>query len=134
MRPLHGSKPACLGQPSRRQAEGVDGSSDASSGHAQWQLSRGLLNPARADGASEPRSVRCAACAQVTAINLGGYLVAFFGVCWYNYNKLQAMKAKQAAAASSAALAKEDTAEEASLLGGGKAQAGLTKSPRQASP
>ena len=39
---------------------------------------------------------------QVTAINLGGYLLAFGGVCWFNYTKLQNMKAKQAAAAASA--------------------------------
>lgn len=32
----------------------------------------------------------------VTSINLGGYMVAFLGVCWYNYRKLQNMKKKQA--------------------------------------
>lgn len=32
-------------------------------------------------------------------MNLGGYLIAFGGVCWYNFNKLQAMKARQAAQA-----------------------------------
>ena len=32
--------------------------------------------------------------AQVTRVNLGGYLIAFFGVCWYNYKKLQAMQAR----------------------------------------
>ena len=37
--------------------------------------------------------------AAVTPINLGGYLLAFLGVCWYNYRKLQNMKAKQAATA-----------------------------------
>ncbi len=26
---------------------------------------------------------------QVTRINLGGYSLAFAGVCWYNYKKLQ---------------------------------------------
>ena len=31
----------------------------------------------------------------VTSINLGGYMVAFLGVCWYNYRKLQNMKKKQ---------------------------------------
>ena len=36
---------------------------------------------------------------QVTQVNLGGYLIAFGGVCWYNYGKLQSMKAKQAASA-----------------------------------
>ena len=36
---------------------------------------------------------------QVTSVNLGGYLIAFGGVCWYNYKKLQAMKARQAAQA-----------------------------------
>ena len=67
---------------------------------------------------------------QVTAINLGGYLVAFLGVCWYNYKKLQGMKAKQAAAASSAAQAKE-ASEESSLLG----KNSLNKSPnRHATP
>ena len=40
---------------------------------------------------------RCAV--QVTSVNLGGYLIAFGGVCWYNYKKLQAMKARQAAQA-----------------------------------
>lgn len=28
---------------------------------------------------------------QVSAINLFGYLIAFLGVCWYNYKKLQAV-------------------------------------------
>lgn len=37
--------------------------------------------------------------AAVTSINLGGYLLAFLGVCWYNYTKLQSMKAKQASQA-----------------------------------
>ena len=32
---------------------------------------------------------------QVTAINLGGYLLAFGGVCWFNYTKLQTMKVMQ---------------------------------------
>lgn len=32
---------------------------------------------------------------QVTSLNLGGYLIAFAGVCWYNYKKLGAMRAKQ---------------------------------------
>lgn len=36
---------------------------------------------------------------QVTQVNLGGYLIAFGGVCWYNYKKLQAMKARTTAAA-----------------------------------
>lgn len=36
---------------------------------------------------------------QVTSVNLGGYLIAFGGVCWYNYKKLQAMKTRQAAQA-----------------------------------
>ena len=30
--------------------------------------------------------------AEVTRINLGGYLLAFMGVCWYNYQKLQGIK------------------------------------------
>ena len=30
--------------------------------------------------------------AEVTRINLGGYLLAFGGVCWYNYQKLQGIK------------------------------------------
>ena len=34
----------------------------------------------------------CGSCVQVTAINLGGYLLAFGGVCWFNYTKLQNMK------------------------------------------
>jgi len=33
--------------------------------------------------------------AKVTSINLGGYLIAFGGVVFYNYTKLQAMQAKQ---------------------------------------
>jgi len=37
--------------------------------------------------------------AAVTGINLGGYLLAFVGVCWYNYQKLQGMKAKAQATA-----------------------------------
>lgn len=32
-------------------------------------------------------------------MNLGGYMLAFGGVCWYNYKKLQAMKARTVAAA-----------------------------------
>ena len=36
---------------------------------------------------------------QVTSVNLGGYMIAFGGVCWYNYKKLQAMKVRQAAQA-----------------------------------
>ncbi|CAL5221974.1 g4256 [Coccomyxa viridis] len=34
--------------------------------------------------------------AQISGLSLGGYGVAFSGVCWYNYTKLQAMQAKQA--------------------------------------
>ena len=34
----------------------------------------------------------------VTALNLGGYLLAFLAVCWYNYRKLQDMKAAAALA------------------------------------
>ena len=30
--------------------------------------------------------------AEVTRVNLGGYLLAFGGVCWYNYQKLQGIK------------------------------------------
>lgn len=68
----------------------------------------------------------------MTAINLGGYLIAFFGVCWYNYKKLQGMKARQAAAAASAAAAKEAPDEASSLLG--KNGAGLNKSPNRSTP
>jgi hypothetical protein len=32
--------------------------------------------------------------APVTFLNLAGYTVAFLGVCWYNYTKLSAAKAK----------------------------------------
>ena len=46
---------------------------------------------------------------QVTSVNLGGYLIAFGGVCWYNYTKLQAMKVRQAA---QAAAQKADLEEE----------------------
>jgi hypothetical protein len=28
----------------------------------------------------------------VTSLQLGGYAVAFLGVCWYNYQKIQAAK------------------------------------------
>jgi len=38
--------------------------------------------------------------APVSALNLGGYSVAFFGVLWYNASKLRAMAATAAAAAS----------------------------------
>ena len=65
---------------------------------------------------------------QVTAINLGGYLIAFLGVCWYNYKKLQGMKARQAAAAS-AAQAKGEVSEENPLLG----KNSLNKSPARTS-
>ena len=58
---------------------------------------------------------------QVTAINLGGYLLAFLGVCYYNYQKLQNMKARQAAASSSAAAAKQE--EQMPLVKGGKSPA-----------
>lgn len=30
----------------------------------------------------------------VTQVNLAGYLIAFLAVCWYNYQKLQKVKAK----------------------------------------
>ena len=33
---------------------------------------------------------------QISALSLGGYGIAFSGVCWYNYIKLQAMQARQA--------------------------------------
>ncbi|KAK9834440.1 hypothetical protein WJX74_001775 [Apatococcus lobatus] len=32
----------------------------------------------------------------VSGLNLFGYLIAFLGVCWYNYRKLQNMKRRQA--------------------------------------
>ena len=34
---------------------------------------------------------------QLSSIGLGGYGLAFSGVCWYNYTKIKAMKAKQEA-------------------------------------
>jgi hypothetical protein len=37
--------------------------------------------------------------APVTAINLGGYLIAFAAVLWYNYSKIQSAMAEKAAAA-----------------------------------
>ena len=40
----------------------------------------------------------------MSALNLGGYLVAFLAVCWYNYKKLQTMK--------SASKAKEATVQQ----------------------
>lgn len=54
------------------------------------------------DVTSCPPTLTKAPVMQVTAINLGGYLIAFGGVCWFNYTKLQNMKAKQAAAAANA--------------------------------
>jgi hypothetical protein len=49
---------------------------------------------------SEDNSIHASAIfAQVTKINLGGYSLAFVGVCWYNYKKLQGMKARTTAAA-----------------------------------
>jgi len=36
----------------------------------------------------------------VTVLNLAGYSVAFLGVCWYNYQKLNAAKAKAVSAKS----------------------------------
>jgi hypothetical protein len=35
--------------------------------------------------------------APVTFLNLAGYTVAFLGVCWYNYTKLNQAKAKATA-------------------------------------
>ena len=35
--------------------------------------------------------------AQLSVIGLGGYGLAFGGVCFYNYTKIKAMKAKQEA-------------------------------------
>ena len=45
---------------------------------------------------------------QVTSVNLGGYMIAFGGVCWCNYKKLQAMKARQAAQAAAQKADMED--------------------------
>ena len=58
-------------------------------------------------------------CCQVTSVNLGGYLIAFGGVCWYNYKKLQAMKARQAAqtAAQKADLEEKPVTERTPLNG-----------------
>ena len=58
---------------------------------------------------------------QVTSVNLGGYLIAFGGVCWYNYQKLQSMKARQAAQAAAQKADLEDkpvTVTERSALNG----------------
>jgi len=41
----------------------------------------------------------------VSALNVSGYLLAFLGVCWYNYQKLQAVKE-----ASKSTIAKPDEA------------------------
>ena len=57
--------------------------------------------------------------AKVSALNLGGYLVAFGGVCWYNYQKFQAMQAKQR---EKEAALKSSDAESKSLLNGNGAQ------------
>ncbi|KAK9819643.1 hypothetical protein WJX72_000664 [[Myrmecia] bisecta] len=56
---------------------------------------------------------------KVSPINLGGYLIAFFGVCFYNFQKLQAMKAKQQAQmlAAAAQKAREEDDEKGLLLG-----------------
>ena len=47
-------------------------------------------------------------CQAVTGVNLIGYGIAFLGVCYYNYSKLQAMQAKQQEAAA-AGTAQKDT-------------------------
>jgi hypothetical protein len=41
--------------------------------------------------------------APVTFLNLVGYTVAFLGVCWYNYTKLNQAKAKALAKPAAAA-------------------------------
>ncbi|KAK9805398.1 hypothetical protein WJX73_000561 [Symbiochloris irregularis] len=44
--------------------------------------------------------------APISRLNLGGYLIAFGGVCWYNYSKLQGMKANSKSDAAKAEAAK----------------------------
>jgi hypothetical protein len=61
----------------------------------------------------------------VTRVNLGGYLIAFGGVCWYNAKKLQALKARQAAAAA----AQKADAEGGRLPSGGSGERVGDKAP-----
>eukprot|EP00884_Botryococcus_braunii_P008410 jgi/Botrbrau1/17570/Bobra.0166s0017.1 len=46
--------------------------------------------------------------AAISRLNLGGYLVAFGGVCWYNYRKIVGMQQRQAAQAAAAVDARSD--------------------------
>ena len=64
-------------------------------------------------------------CAQVSTTNISGYLIAFGGVCYYNYRKLQAMqlKAKQAALA---AQQKADVEKRMPSVAGDKVASELT--------
>ncbi|KAL6769247.1 MOT20A [Auxenochlorella protothecoides x Auxenochlorella symbiontica] len=62
----------------------------------------------------------------VTAVNLGGYALAFAAVCWYNVQKLNAMRA----AAEKTAPSSESTDEElASLMKDGKTRSPSVKRP-----
>jgi hypothetical protein len=64
----------------------------------------------------------------VTSLNLFGYAIAFAAVLWYNYQKLQAMKAPVPA------LSKDE--ESAALLNGtrGDAQANLRTNTNRTTP
>ena len=66
--------------------------------------------------------------AQVTRVNLGGYAIAFAGVCWYNYKKLQRAMAKAGQAPQPAALPQKPDPERALLFdkGGADKAASLT--------
>eukprot|EP00201_Polytomella_parva_P014222 CAMPEP_0175062402 /NCGR_PEP_ID=MMETSP0052_2-20121109/14148_1 /TAXON_ID=51329 ORGANISM="Polytomella parva, Strain SAG 63-3" /NCGR_SAMPLE_ID=MMETSP0052_2 /ASSEMBLY_ACC=CAM_ASM_000194 /LENGTH=103 /DNA_ID=CAMNT_0016328419 /DNA_START=844 /DNA_END=1155 /DNA_ORIENTATION=+ len=50
----------------------------------------------------------------ITSLQVGGYLIAFSGVCWYNYNKLQQARqnALEAAATSTASLSSPDASKD----------------------
>ena len=54
----------------------------------------------------------------ITSVQLGGYAVAFLGVCWYNYQKIQQMKAAAQLRPGSGEAQKQQ--ESKPLLGDGK--------------
>ncbi len=52
----------------------------------------------------------------MTSVQLGGYAVAFLGVCWYNYQKIQQMKAAHSQRQMQQALAEISKQESKPLL------------------
>jgi hypothetical protein len=52
----------------------------------------------------------------ITSLQLGGYAVAFLGVCWYNYQKIQQMKAAHMQRQTQQALAEISKQEAKPLL------------------